>query len=283
MNLRLSHIIDSEIEGHYAFYPFVEEITTQEHQHDFYELFLIASGSVYHHVNGECSLLTSGHLVLIRPDDVHYYRKHTHQNCELINLAFLAKTVDELSEYLGVEIQDDPRLMAPLPPTVLLTTAEKNLLISQLKSWGQLMYRDKTRSRVALRALLAQIIGNLFIARSEDYRADMPLWLVEVCQQMHKREYLVEGRGALMRLANRTPEYVGRVFKTHLDTTPSRFINNLRLDYASDLLLKTDRPVIEICYDVGFENLSHFYHLFKARWVCSPNQYRKLHQRTVIP
>lgn len=283
MNLRSSEIIDPALEGHYAFYPFVEQITTQEHHHDFYEIFLIVDGSIYHHINGECVLLTQGTLVFIRPDDAHYFRRHADQNCELINLAFLSHTLHDLAAYFDLSTQHAPLLTAPQPPLALLTAAETSQLAADLKTWGRTLYRDKTRARLALRALLAQMIANFFVARAEEYADDVPAWLVEVCQQMQHKAYVVEGRSALMRLANRTPEYVGRAFKTHLGVTPSQYINRLRLDYASDLLLHTDRTVTEICYDVGFNNLSHFYHLFKARWDCSPLHFRKTNRQVIIP
>ncbi|WP_420630157.1 AraC family transcriptional regulator [Candidatus Leptofilum sp.] len=283
MEKRLAaNIIDSEIEGHYTFFPFVEGISTREHVHDFFEIFLIAAGSIYHHVNREVILVQSGSLVFIRPEDAHFFRQHENQRCELINLAFLQETFEETAVFLNIAQQKDALLELPLPPTVLLTTAESSWISAQLKQWGQLMYRDKSHSCVTLRALLAQIVSNFFIARFEDYVGDVPLWLKALCQQMQGKENLVEGRTALMRLANRTPEYVGRAFKTHLGITPSQFINDLRLNYATDLLLHTDMAATEICYEVGFGNLSHFYHLFKRRWHCSPIQFRKMNQRSRV-
>ncbi len=283
MELRASSIIDSEIEGHYAFLPFVEHISTRLHQHDFYEIFLIASGNVFHHINGETLLLQRGNLVFIRPDDAHFYSKHTNLNCELINLAFLTQTFNALINYLGIVPQNERFLTSSLPMTMQLTANARNQLVARLRAWGQALYQDKTQSRLALRALLAQIIADYFVTRHENDLMAVPHWLRELCQQMQHREHVVEGRTALMRLANRSPEYVGRAFKVHLGITPSEFINNLRLDYASDLLSHTDRAVIDICHDVGFGNLSHFYHRFKARWNYSPQQYRKLNQRILVP
>jgi AraC family transcriptional regulator, dual regulator of chb operon len=282
MRLLATDYIDADIEGHYAFYPQIEYVSTQAHHHDFYEVFLIASGQTVHHINGTSLILNSGTFVFIRPDDKHYYSKHTNQPCELINLAFLSRTFEALADYIGLT-NDDALLTAPMPPMSLLSVAEQNRLIAQFSEWGHLMLRDKARSRVALRALLAQVISQFFITRVDDYADDVPQWLVDVCQQMQHKEHIVGGRDALMQLANRTPEYVGRSFQQYLRITPSQFINNLRLDYASDLLLHTDDPVIDICYDVGFGNLSHFYHLFKARWDCSPKAFRKTNRRTLIP
>jgi len=283
MRLLATDYIDADVEGHYALYPQIEYVSTQGHQHDFYEVFLIAEGQTVHHINGEALVLNRGAFVFIRPDDEHYYSKYTNQNCVLINLAFLAGTFIALADYIGLNLHDDPLLTSAMPPLTVLTPTEQSRLVAQLSEWGHLIYRDKERSRVALRALLAQIISQFFITRVDDYGDAVPPWLVDLCQDMQQKEHIIEGRDALMRLANRTPEYVGRAFKRYLDVTPSQYINALRLDYASDLLLHTNDPVIDICYDVGFGNLSHFYHLFKTRWNCSPKTFRKTNRRLLIP
>lgn len=283
MDLRAANIIDPEIEGHYAFYAFVEQISTQEHRHDFFEIFLVASGSVYHHINAQSVLLSRGALVFIRPDDRHYYQPNADQNCELINLAFLRSTFHALSDYLGLTVREDLLLGPALPPTVTLTITEATQVAAGLKEWGRLMYQDRGRSRLALRALLAQIVSSVFITRVEEYSENAPGWLVELCQAMQQTAHIVEGRDALLRLAGRSPEHIGRVFKTYLGVTPSQYVSNLRLDYASELLLHTDRSVTEICYEVGFENLSYFYQCFRERWGCPPLEFRRTNRRTLIP
>ena len=283
MDLRSSSIINPEIEGHYAFFPFVEQIATREHRHDFYEIFLVINGTIYHHINSEVILLNSGALVFIRPNDAHFFSKRDDQNCELINLAFLSGTFDTLVEYLGLDLHNGLLVTSHQSTTVQLTVSEKNHVTAQLKEWSRTMYGNKLQARVALRALLAHLIVSFFVARYENHLGNVPHWLSELCLKMQQKEHTVEGRKALMRLANRTPEYVGRTFKTYLGITPSQFINDLRLDYANDLLLHTEQPVIDICYDVGFENLSYFYRLFKVRWQCSPAQFRKMHQRVLVP
>ena len=281
MELRASNIIDSEIEGHYAFFPFVEGISTRAHQHNFYEIFLIGEGSIEHHVNGACFLLEKGSLVFIRPLDAHFFRQHDNHNCQLINLAFLTQTFEALSLFLGID--EDILLLPEQSPSVVLTQGDRINLQTQLQTWGRLLYGDKIQSRQNLRALLAGIISRYFSLEDNNHIITMPMWLRDLIETMNQPPYFIEGREALIRLSNRTPEYMGRIFRQYLNTTPSGFINNLRLDYASDLLLHTDLSPTDICYEAGFGNLSYFYHLFKTRWNCSPNQFRKQHQLTLIP
>lgn len=283
MELRAANIIDAEIEGHYGYFPIVEQISTRLHYHDFYEIFLIAKGTIAHHINDETVVLSAGSLVFVRPDDAHYFSKHEEQNCELLNIAFLQKTCHAVWEFLDDEASQRDILTPHLPPMVLVPQQELKPLVRQLENWGHFLYRDKRQSRLALRGMLANLLSEHFLTQRIIAHETTPYWLQTVCFQMQDREHIIEGRDALLRLAHRTPEYVGRSFKQYLGITPSQFINNLRLDYAVDLLLHTDQTPTEICFEVGFGNLSHFYHLFKERWHCSPNQYRKRHQQALIP
>ena len=72
-----------------------------------------------------------------------------------------------------------------------------------------------------------------------------------------------------------------RLFKKAFRITPHQYLIDLRMKRASDLLIATDSPVSEICQDVGFESLSSFSALFKARCGSSPAQFRELNRAQV--
>ena len=71
--------------------------------------------------------------------------------------------------------------------------------------------------------------------------------------------------------------YLCRVFKKHLGITPIDYINNLRFGYAESLILKTDLEIMDICMEIGIENLGYFYKEFKKRFHSAPMAYRKKH------
>jgi AraC family transcriptional regulator, exoenzyme S synthesis regulatory protein ExsA len=56
---------------------------------------------------------------------------------------------------------------------------------------------------------------------------------------------------------------------------PGRWLLRRRLDYAAALLRNTTRNVTEIVFDCGFEDVSHFSRVFKARFQLSPTAYRE--------
>ncbi len=55
----------------------------------------------------------------------------------------------------------------------------------------------------------------------------------------------------------------------------SHYLQSLRLEHATKLLVGSEKPVLTIALESGFEDLSHFHHVFKARYQRSPLNYRK--------
>jgi AraC family cel operon transcriptional repressor len=57
--------------------------------------------------------------------------------------------------------------------------------------------------------------------------------------------------------------------------TPGRYLNTLHLSYAANLLNHTNRAIIDIAFDSGYDSLSYFYHQFKKEFSVSPLKYRE--------
>lgn len=81
--------------------------------------------------------------------------------------------------------------------------------------------------------------------------------------------------GDLAAAAGFSEVYLRRLFSDYLRTTPRRFILEERLRRARDLLLHTDFTVERIAAETGFENLSYFHRVFKARFATSPARFRR--------
>ncbi len=66
------------------------------------------------------------------------------------------------------------------------------------------------------------------------------------------------------------------LFKRETGRTFVQYLSALRCTKAAELLVTTDRPILDIALDCGFRNLSHFYHVFRREHETSPKQYRLL-------
>ena len=66
-----------------------------------------------------------------------------------------------------------------------------------------------------------------------------------------------------------------RHFKNHTGKTFTRFVTEVRLNFASRQLIETDLSVSEIALASGYNNISHFNHQFSALHRRSPRAFRK--------
>lgn len=63
-----------------------------------------------------------------------------------------------------------------------------------------------------------------------------------------------------------------RDFKKAFNTTPQRWLTQKRLELAHYHLTEKKKKPLDVCYEVGFENLSHFSFAFKKQFGVAPSQ-----------
>ncbi len=73
-----------------------------------------------------------------------------------------------------------------------------------------------------------------------------------------------------------SPHYFCRFFKKVTGATFKEYLLRIRIDKAKELLMKYNMSVTEIAYQVGFENLSYFFRVFKRFTRLNPMEFRKL-------
>lgn len=74
--------------------------------------------------------------------------------------------------------------------------------------------------------------------------------------------------------------YISALFKKDTGTTISRYITEVRLCKAKQLLLGTSLSISEIALDTGYFDISHFSRVFKEEYGDSPLEYRKKYTKT---
>jgi AraC-like DNA-binding protein len=77
-----------------------------------------------------------------------------------------------------------------------------------------------------------------------------------------------------------SPQYFCRFFKKVTGTTFKEYLLRIKIDKAKELLMKYNMSATEIAYQVGFENLSYFFRVFKKLTGLNPMEFRKLSLET---
>ncbi|MBO0769705.1 MAG: helix-turn-helix transcriptional regulator, partial [Solirubrobacterales bacterium] len=80
---------------------------------------------------------------------------------------------------------------------------------------------------------------------------------------------------ALARIAHVSASHFGREFRAVFGETPHHYLQRRRVERAMELLRETERPVTEVCFDVGFASLGTFSRTFKEIVGEPPSAYRR--------
>lgn len=267
--------IDSEIQAHYRLIASVRD-TIGMHTHDFFELFLILKGNVVHVINGKTQLLQENTLVFIRDRDVHCYEQTTDSDCQFINLSFHREVLDDLIAFLGEGFPSERLLEPAMPPLTLLSRTEKEYVRYRLNQLSLIPQEKKLVIKAEVRAVLTDLFSRYIKAEADSAElAGQPEWFKALCRAARRKEHFTSGTAAIVKLSGKSHAYVCRMFRKHLGMSPTQYINELRMSYAENLLLNTDMDIVDISLEIGLDNISYFYDLFKRRHHLTPHRYRQ--------
>jgi AraC-like DNA-binding protein len=75
-------------------------------------------------------------------------------------------------------------------------------------------------------------------------------------------------------LLNMSVVLFSRLIKQRTGKSFIEFVNEIRLGYATRLLIETTKSISEICYESGFNNISNFTRTFRKKQGSTPSEFR---------
>lgn len=249
---------------------------TRLHRHDFVELFWVEYGTGIHVVNGKRQPVPQGTLVTLRPEDCHRFHPLTGTTgFSIVNIAFPRTTIDFLREryFAGTEMFFWSR--TPVPFAIGLTPSQQ----ARLQARSDHLARGP-RSLLAIESFLTELL--LELQTNPPPPVTAPLWLQQALEAIRDPQHFAGGTAAFARLAGRTSHHVNYALKQHYGLTATEAVNRARMEYAAAELMLSTKKIIEISFECGFQNLSHFYEIFQHHHGTTPRRYRQ-RQRTLLP
>lgn len=237
------------------------------HDHDYHEIFWLTRGRGEHLWNGRAMTVEPGELYLIRPRDRHRVAGSAEAPLHIVNLAFPSATWRTVQQrYFGDQPDwfEQPDEQRRWPVGARAKQA--------LDYWARRL-SELSRPQVILEGFLMEL-PSLRSRETERREAALPDWLARAQREIAKPEHFAGGTVAFAKLAGRTASHVSRATERWLGCTPTDIVNAARIDHAARQLAQTSRPILDIMFDCGLTNLSHFYALFRKRFGVSPRRYR---------
>lgn len=253
---------------HVASYDLNRAAQPDLHTHDFAEICWISHGNGVQIGQNEVQKLEKGTISIIHPEVIHRYGSQGEMT--LINVSFPAEIYETLCHlYRSVTLTDGHNL----PESQQLSESgliELNRAVNELvRSPKETAYLWRFLTRCMC----------ILLPRKETVSKEAPDWLQRACEQIQEPERAKEGVSAFVKLAGRSPEHVSRFTKKWTGKAPRELVQDARLELVARELALTNKPILEITLDAGFENLGHCYKLFKQKFGHPPAEYRKSQKR----
>ena len=243
----------------------------EQHDHDYWEFFIVLSGSTDHETEVSKQPIKKGTAYLVHPWD-----KHRFCNCspdyQQLNLAITDEFFHELLDYI------DPKLYRqlvtverPVPYELSETTLQEFLEnVHFIQSSGG----DKEKYRTLLKIIWLDIVKIIYRTDLHS-NYDYPKWLNDFIAAVHRPENIATPVSELNKLTYFSYRHLTRLFKQYTGETLSEYTLRTRLDYGALLLRSTDMGILEISSALGYDCLSHFIKMFNKQFRMTPKQYRK--------
>lgn len=251
---------------------------TQEHTHDFYELFLVEEGEIEHFIDGDLKPMKKGELYFIKPENQHYFKKGNCRKAQFINLAF-SEELFQATETIAnthLDIAGVSRVRAGVQGRMEIAVTSKMSLLLRERS-GLFPF---SQQGMVLSILLDCMI---ILASQPSGRGSAPEWLDHTCREMRKKENYLGGMKRFVDISGKSQEHLIRSMKRYYDITPSEYLNRIRLEHAAVLLETTDISILNIVFESGFNNVAYFNRIFKETYGITPRGYRSLNYSIINP
>lgn len=141
---------------------------------------------------------------------------------------------------------------------------------------AQQLYKEFKNWRIGsdqiVEGLALQMLGHSVRKQTEEKYP--PIWLVRIVKRLNEEFRTNLSIENLALEAGVHPVYMASVFRRFYQENISEYIQKLRVNYASELLLGKKVPISEIAFLAGFADQSHFTRVFKRYIGTTPAVFR---------
>ena len=260
----------------------ISEAAVPWHWHDELEFLVVEAGAARAAVTGADCIVRRGEGFFINAGVPHGIRPEGPEACRLCSVVFHPRLVGGGVDSMIWQKYLEPLLSDPCRPFVHFSNAQ---------AWE----RDASRTiQAAWQACAAEGDGFEFAVR--ELLSRLVLLLFQNCPAAEKQpsekalrddrrikamlQYIQEHCGEELTLAKIAQSAAVseneclRCFRTMIGTTPIRYVNQVRIQRAAELLASTDRRVSDIGGACGFQEMSYFARTFRGLKGCTPKEYR---------
>lgn len=261
------------------------------HRHEYMQVNYICQGKGKHFVNNHGFDIIKGDIFVIPPYIPHNLSAPEDSSMEIIEFEFEPEFINQNFESIEhVESFFDFAYIEPFLVSENSVKPRLNLVgkqqieVENILSEALNEYKDrKTGFILLIKSLLLKLlvlVGREFTKDLEgsesrsifDRHRDAIFGSIKYINENYTEDMNCEDVARKFMLSK---SYYSYLFKSITSKTFTEYVNGIRISKAMEILKNTDKRVVDICYETGFNNVNHFNRLFRQQTGIAPLAYRK--------
>jgi len=238
------------------------------HFHDYYVIGFIENGQRYLQCNNHEYIVKAGDLVVFNPMDT-----HTCEQADGKPLDYRSINVQpEIMQKAVLEITGDDRM-----PRFTQTVLYRSELAGCLHDLHLMILEEATdfKKEELFLLLIEQLLRECSDAPISVLPTEPALMMKTVCDYLETNYAKTITLDDLSELAGLSKYYFLRSFTRQKGISPYSYLETIRIGRAKKLLEK-GVPPIDVAFQTGFSDQSHFSNFFKKLIGLTPKQYMKI-------
>lgn len=258
------------------------QLTYEDHDHDFFEIAVIASGKGRHGFSGMVLPVEAGDVFVVKPGEIHSWKET--QELDLLNI--MISDLEAIPELLQLRAHPafdaiffhEPKLRNQQKGRgrLHLNLAGLNEVLNLERRLEHALHRQEQPfpliARLVFLNLVSLLCESYMAAPQEEQRT--ALRIAEAVRHLEVHFADPPSHEELAAITHSSVPNFYRLFRAATGTTPSSYVNQLRLREAGRLLRQSSQAITEIAYSVGFADSNYFSKIFHKYQGMSPSQFR---------
>ena len=242
------------------------------HWHDEFEFIYVNRGICKCIISGQRLDVTEGQAALVQSGELH-------------TLSVDPKVTDAIAIVLHPSIiaGNDSRkyFSSSIKFKRLYTgsTAAERRIIDDLADINKCFNEKQFGYELRIKALTADIFSLIFennmYSINEKTESDTLFNFERIIEFVHENYAFGISLDSLAKYSGYSKTYVISLFKKHTGMTPVEYINRFRIHKAQEMLEHTEKNILNVALDCGFENIGYFIRVFKRFMGSTPYKYKK--------
>ncbi|NOW06647.1 AraC family transcriptional regulator [Clostridium beijerinckii] len=254
------------------------------HWHSDIEILYVTEGALNLQIDMNSFTIKEGEAAIINSGEVHFGNSNDGNDCSVYAIVFSPMLLNFnsfdicQSKYISPFMDNKYKLPNYIRRGSLYEKEILNNILKIITTMKEEAFGYELKVKATLYAILSDIISNnaftenTEITNQKQYKIDRLKKVLDYIQNNYMNKIYISD---LAEIVSMSEDNLFKFFKTLTGKTPIGYINLYRIEMAEGLLRNDCIPLTEICFSVGFDNISYFIKTFKKYKNCTPKEYRK--------